>query len=335
MKTQVDKFKKEQALNNKIMLITILVFGGILFMAAGKNIGQEVILKSDFTTNTLETVSMHEEHTKKSEPVRYNYLVPLDATFSIEKEVAQPETAKLNQKVLNNNLATYKLALYALENEEEPELFLEEIMGRVNTQNESVIKENRNHFSSAINPYLNRLYKEKMDQIQAEIKMEESFKNRLATENERDLEMEVWMKADNIWKFSPRENENWNKGLKAMLHSKMKEVDKAIEADRMLKSYLILDAEEPLFVENWMINESNSTEYKVPKNNFLAALSERKMNETNEMIELICKTKCCGKLEIEEPLALENWMVSESCWCPDKRKTKHLYEESFALNTHK
>ena len=54
MKTQIDKVRAEQALTNKIITISILIIGSILFTVSGKNFWNEVFSERNVSITLLD-----------------------------------------------------------------------------------------------------------------------------------------------------------------------------------------------------------------------------------------------------------------------------------------
>ena len=95
-------------------------------------------------------------------------------------------------------------------------------------------------------------------------------------------------------------------------------------------TYLATETEEPLHVENWMVNESNfTTAFKIEAETETPLQVEDWMtNEsTFDVYSALLET------ETEEELVLEDWMINESTFANTQRETKATGKSSTIIST--
>lgn len=338
MKTQVNKLRKEQALGNKIVLFYLVIFGIIAFSTSGKNFSQSI---SEYSENTFSTSNKNNSNListfavnsdEKRENFEMNYLIPLQAEF-YSANTNELEMRKLNGTVTKNSRLVYTQMLIELANIEEPELLIEDILSQLDIQVAAFNALQSIHFIQKQNAYLNEMYKEKTQKVFDEIEQSHQLNKMLLSENESKMDIEFWMTDGIFWKLSAGENKDIEQSLAEVYAKKNADVYNALEMEMKFKSWGSIDSEKPLIVEDWMIeNYDNAATQKVGNNEYLANIAKTKNNEVDEMIELISKIKKYALIEKEAPLVVEPWMVSERCWCPNKRQRENWYSESFALN---
>lgn len=341
MKTQVNKLKSEQAFSNKVVFFYLLIFGIIAFSTSGKNFLQSISEVSEnpsihyYKNNpNSELVSMFPANVNEREKIsNWNYIIPLKAELSA-KNGNKVEMGRLDEKIMNNSQEVYQQMLAMLANIEEPELQIEDILSQLDIQTATFKANKAIHLVQKQNAYLNEVYKQKTKKVRNEIEQSHQLNKLLLSENESELDIEIWMTDGNFWKLLAEENRDVKQSLSEMYAKKNADVYEAIEMEMKLKNWGKIDSEEPLSVEAWMVKDlgnSPTPTLTLFKNEYLSDLAKTKIIETDEMIELIRKTRCCAIIEKEEPLAVELWMISERCWCPTMKQINHRLSESFAL----
>ncbi len=340
MKTQVDKFESEQALNNKMMLLSLLAFGCILFIVSVTKLLQNTYSFSENSLGYLNQtpanmglVVMYSENSNEdSDMPEFNFLPSINAELTVKNRQTL-ETDKLNEKLFENRQKAYQDMLYTLRDIEEPELFIEDILSQIKVQTKTMEYPADQVKSVNPNVYLNGLYKQKTDDIWDKIDKQKDIEELLALENESDLELESWMTECHYWKLTTKESNEFEQSLAQSLAHKNAEVFAVLESERISSQYAAIDTEEPLQVESWMTGTvDNMKVQKISENTYLTEMLASKNAEIYEITDLLWKVKCCMVIEKEEPLVIENWMIDTKCWCPNKKRTEHRYNESFALN---
>ncbi len=173
MKTQVEKFRQKQAQNIRVMLIVIMVCGLLLMVATGF----AGFSKSARVTN---------------DKTNYVPLNTIAATFNFNIN-SMLEVDKLRQVMLNRQEQMYRIAINGLADIEEPGLLFQDI-ATVNAFQEAYFNEhNDESYTVRTNTYLDALYKQKNEQVFAELENQHRFEALLAAENETKLEVEDWM----------------------------------------------------------------------------------------------------------------------------------------------
>ena len=166
MKTQTDNYYKIEAHTNKIMMVSILVFGIVLFFISGKNFIQNVFLNSE---NTQGTFNQNPNNIA---------LIPLD-----DESTSDNNGLELNSQMLTD-LAEIR----------EPEM---ELVDLSNSYDKASFSENK---------YLAELYEQKNLEILEEIESNLLFQNYLVAENERELDVETWMTENEAWESNDQIN---------------------------------------------------------------------------------------------------------------------------------
>lgn len=340
MKTQVNKLEREQAKSNRIVFLYLLIFGIIAFSVSGKNFIHSI---SDYSESTFVSLNNNNPNSElvalltvnsidNVKSSNLNYIIPLEAKL-LSNSQNYLEMNRLENKMHKNSQYVYQQTLKVLADVEEPELLIEDILLQLDIQEASFNASQLNHLAQKQNAYLNELYKQKNHKVWNEIEQAHQFATLLKAENESNLNLESWMMDGNSWELSAKENKKIEQSLAQIYAQKNAEVYEAIKREMTLRNLAVVESEEPLTVEDWMVEKSENTfNPAVVKNDFLANMVTTKINEVDEIVELIEKTKCCGIVEKEEPLAVEFWMISDRCWCPNKKQIKYLNNEWFAMS---
>lgn len=249
MNSQVSKFEKEQALNNKIMLISILVFGSVLFTVLltdqfktyyttkGNSPG---LLASSYLINETE-----EDPSDVKRDALPSKLVSLQADLSnIERMYI--EKSKLASKMIERDRAVYNELLNGLASVEEPELLISEILPIIKSQTEEY-----KHIAKVItpDPYIEAMYKQKVKEV--ELQIEEGWKYKQHNKNK--------LMAQNS-KYTG-ENLNKVKHIKTAATTSHSENAKLFsfgqsDYNHHFEAYLMVEKEEPLKVEGWMLDDN-------------------------------------------------------------------------------
>lgn len=251
MKTQVNKFEHEQAVHNKVMLISILVFGAVLLSFVFNDLFQtnySVYESSLFAINSGQSDLMVVPVTDKDNDVARQTLpaklTALEANLGIANQVVL-EKRKLRTKMKEANLFAYQQMLGNLSNEEEPELMIAEVMPGIASQRKAISSRTFGHVTRTADPYLAGLYAEFNEKVHIQIAYGVDI------QKEDGLEIENWMTAD--LGFTAQKAK-----LHPVLAQELKEMNKVvaqnIEFSYQMKQYLAVDTEEPLQVENWMVD---------------------------------------------------------------------------------
>lgn len=315
MKTQVEKFREKQAQNNRIMFIVIMVCGLLLFVATGF---------AGFKENARVT----------NDNTNYVPLNTIAATFNYSIN-GMLEVDKLRQVMLDRQEQMYRTAMNGLADIEEPGLLFQDI-ATVNAFQEAYFNEhNDESYTVRTNTYLDALYRQKNDQVFAELENQHRFEALLAEENETELEIEEWMTDNSAWNYLKEANNNFDEFLEAMLAEKNRDVFETIERKAWFNKMLAFETENSLEMESWMTQDisPSATETGITKNHYLLGLLAEKNEAVFRSIELQCKCKKFLARVEEEPLEVEEWMVDERCWCPNKKQGEHLYTEPYAMKT--
>ncbi|MEN8115832.1 MAG: hypothetical protein ABFS16_02575, partial [Bacteroidota bacterium] len=314
----------------KVMLVSILVFGSILFIVSGKNFWESTFFQSEksfgyFNQNKLSAALINAE-TEARENSSIDFMESKEASF-INESNQKLEVDKMKHYINVNKQVAYKEVINNLANVEEPEIEIKDFLSELKTQEEYFDGMNNNCYTGKSNDFLAALYEKKNNEIQRSIEAEWQAENYLAVENEDALEVEVWMK--NGGNVANNGNNNFDY-LAEQLAKKNSEILKNIE----IESYLKVEDEEPLALESWITGKGDVTEEKtmLEENHLLAANLAGKNAEVLKAIQFDCLVKGCLVLAVEEPLEVEDWMVDTKCWCPDKKQKKHTYTETFAYN---
>lgn len=284
MKTQFNKFKKEQTIGNKVTFIYLLIFGIIAFGATDKNFwsssdeAEHIYVNNSHNTNSKKTDLLYSNTDVNTKNSGTNFMVPLSADLSVSNHTTL-ELNKLEKRLLQKQNSAYHQMLYELANIEEPELLIEDILAHLNNQSTTLAKYNQISSAQQSNTYLMKIYHKKNDEIKNELRHAYQLKLALQVENESSMNVENWMTDANIWKLTQIESKEFKHVLSEMYAHKNTEVLQAIKTEMALKE--------------------------------LAAPIT------------------------EEPLAVENWMIDEKCWCPEKKQHKNWYTETFAVNNQK
>lgn len=311
MKTQVENFRQKQAKNNRIMFILFMISGALLFIVSGF---------MRFDTDRV---------------IQANNIAGIEATFNNTTNTAVLEFNKLHHLVVKRQNEVYRLALNSLAEVEEPELLLTDITdiaaSQQNYLNEPVQREDR----IMPNTYLIDLYEKKNEEVIRQIETERHFKEMLAAENEKTMKVETWMMEDNVWSFIKESNRDFDEFLTAMYKEKNREVYESIEKAAYWNKLLVQETDPELNLESLPIyNISHSvSETVISPNHYLLGLVAAKNEAVFNSISLQCKCREYLALATEEPLELEDWMINEGCWCPNKKQKEHLFTESYAMKT--
>jgi len=327
MKTQVDTFRQKQEQNNRIMMIVIVVCGVLLFVATG-------------------FVGLSDENNAKTNKTSYQTLNNIEAALtSINNGVL--EVDKLRQVMADRQDNIYRTVLNDLTTIEEPGMTFQDIASVHAFQQAYFNDNNDESYTMKSNAYLNTLYKEKNEEVFAQIENESRFRELLAAENESKLDVEVWMTEDNVWNCIKETDNDFDEFLQTVYEAKNKEVFEAIEEAAYWREVL---APEPEFdhetvafdphpeVKIIRIDTENNTSPSASKigitpNYYLLGLLAEKNEAVLKAIELQCKCRELLAAAVEEPLEVEDWMVDERCWCPNKKQEEHLYTEPYAMKT--
>jgi len=327
MKTQVDTFRKKQEQNNRIMMIAIVICGVLLFVATG-------------------FVGSGNDNCATSSKTNYQPLNNIEAALTtINNSVL--EVDKLRQVIVDRQENIYRTVLSDLTSIEEPGMTFQDIAS-VNAFQQAYFNDNNDEsYTMKSNAYLNKLYKEKNEEVYVEIENESRFRELLATENENELNFEVWMTEDNVWNCIKETDNNFNEFLEAVYEAKNKEVFAAIEEEAYWREILAPEPEfdhetaefdphpevEIIRIETDKNTSPSASETGITPNYYLLGLLAEKNEAVFKAIELQCKCREFLAAVEEEPLEVEDWMVDERCWCPNKKQEEHLYAEPYAMKT--
>lgn len=314
MKTTVNKLQADQQLNNKRMMIAIIVMGIILLITSG-------FLKEETENDTVTPVN------KMVTLASIDFCLTPANCYSLEVD-------KLRQFIFEKNQVCYQLALYSLSEVEEPEMLLSDVAAISEIQEKYFNEKNDQRFVTFENAYLNNLYEAKNQEVFAAIENDYYLNEFLMVENEKDLEIENWMTNENVWEMISNSTNNVDTYLGKMLAVKNKQVYESIRAAELLKEVAAPEAEKALAMESWMTDNTvlASEEFNIPKNQYLATLVREKNEALITSLELQCKCKeFLAMEEKEQPLEMEDWMTDEKCWCPENMKKEHIYTEPYAM----
>jgi hypothetical protein len=317
MKTQANKFQKNETRNNSIMIL-LMVICGIVLMA----------------TALSKAKATHEVNTTDD---NFTVLSPIEARF-VPGCITNLELDKLRVFISQNNRMTLKYAVNDLSNVEEPEMMLEDISSITAFQMQYFNEKNDQPFVRPENEYLNKLYAQKNEAIFAQIESESHLKELLVSENDKALNVEGWMTKTAVSPSNNQKNNDFEVFLDNLLAEKMQAVDREIEMNEIVKDFLALDSEdEPLNMEDIYLEDISPApgDTKISENRYLSGLLAAKNEAVFKAIEFEQKCKEFLVLTEEEPLQLEDWMVDEKCWCPKKSHKNYLYTEPYAMNNNK
>jgi len=316
MKTQVEKFRQKQEQNNRIMMIVIVISGLLLFVATGFSGFNE-----NSRVNTTRT--------------NYKALNAIEASVSTINNNGVLEVDKLRQVILDRHDHIYSTVLSGLAEIEEPGMTFQDIASVSAFQQEYFNENNDESYTVCTNTYLDAMYKQKNEEVFAAIENDHTFRELLAEENENNLKVENWMVTNNAWSFVKESNNNIDEFLEAMLAEKNREVFKTIERNAQFKAMLAAETDDNLEMESWMTEDisPSASGTGISENQYLLGLLAEKNEAVFKSIELQCKCKEFLAAVEEEPLEVEDWMVDERCWCPNKKQEERLYTEPYAMKT--
>ncbi len=327
MKTQVETFRHKQEQNNRIMMIVIVICGVLLFVATG-------------------FAGFDEEGRVNTTTTNYQAINSIEASVSsINNGVL--EVDKLRQVILDRQNLIYRTVMNGLAEIEEPGMTFQDVAS-VGAFHEQYFNDNNDvSYTVSKNSYLDALYKQKNDEVFAAVENDHRFKDLLAEENENNLKVENWMVTNSAWSYVEESNNNFDEFLADMYEKKNREVFKAIEEAAYWRELLVAESEielEPVKFdphpeitvvridsENNISPSASGTGFT--KNQYLLGLLAEKNEAVFKSIELQYKCKEFLAAVEEEPLEVEDWMVDERCWCPNKKQGEHLYTEPYAMKT--
>lgn len=313
MKTQVENFRQKQAKNNRIMFILFMISGALLFIVSG------------FMRFDTDRVNQAKN------------IAGIEATFNNTNMKVVLEVDKLHQLVAERQDQVYRLALNNLAEVEEPELLFTDIADITAAQQKYFNEPVRVEYRVMPNTYLIDLYEKKNEEVFRQIETERHFKEMLTAENEKTMNVETWMVEDDVWSFIKESNRDFDKFLTAMYEEKNKEVYEAIEKAAYWSDILAQETDPELDLESLPIDNISTSvaETGISPNLYLQGLVAAKNEAVFNAISLQCKCREYLAVAIEEPLELEDWMVNEGCWCPNKKQGEYLFNESYAMKTEK
>ena len=313
MKTRINEFQRKQEKSNRIMMVVMLICG-MLLLASGFIRAESLPTKAD--TNN------------------YVLLKSIEARFATV-HTNTLEVDKLRMVILNNKQTALAQALGDLTDIEEPGMLFEDIANITDFQKSYFNENNDKPFVTRENTYLIELYALKNEEVFASLEKKRSTRELIAMDNEKDLALESWMLDNNLSTSNKAWNDNFEEFLSNLLDKKIEEVDREIEANRILNDFLALDSEdEPLKLEAFMMEDFSPSPINtgIAENRYLLELLAAKNEAVFKAIEFermymefLAETR-------EEPLELEDWMIDERCWCLKKKQSNHLYSEPYAMN---
>jgi hypothetical protein len=255
MKTNVNKLQEEQALTNKIMFVSIIVLGTLLFIVSGKNFWSSFNSPESnnfgyFNSNTLKANLFANANASNYSSNEFLHITEMK---SLGAKVASPESAfleimRLNEKMQQTRNAAYYAALNTFPDVEEPEILLSAVLSKIDEQEAKFDALTTNHYPLFENDALQVMYEDKKNMVFMEIENEvlaETFRAE-AEENK----MEDWMlESEN---FISAKNFSVVSSLKSQLKMKNEAIAEAIEYEQQLKELLVIAKEQPLKLEKWM-----------------------------------------------------------------------------------
>lgn len=336
MKTQLDNLQNTHSLTNNLMFLSIIFLGLLLFIVSGTNFWMSTFTstKSAFghfnqnNSNSNYFLIDEKDSENEREDMRYYELKNLSSTISdgIDQKL---EIDKMRQKINCNKQKAYAYVINSFTDVEEPEEFLESFKEELALQEKQFNNLNNNRYVIPTNDYLAELYKEKNNEIMAEIAMNYNNPEQYNIEKEIPLELEPWFFGSN---YKEIKEFGIDRKLALKLAQKNTQMYTDIVAEELLELYAAKEKEEVLKVETWIKEDVLKVIPLVSDDQFLALRLNEKNYKIYEEIEFVQSVKGFLAVENEEPLVVENWMVSERCWCPERKKKKQWYHEIYAYN---
>ena len=299
MKAQVNTFEAAKESTNKVMFISFIVIGIILFIVSGKNFWNDVYSKTVSSYEVLNPnngfaniglIIVKKANNSRNEAIS-EYLTPLKPCCS-KNIVQELEVEKMENFMSSNEMTAFQQALAAFNDVEEPELLVEDVFGAVETQTTQFEEVLENQAAFKTNAYLEELYAQKTSENLADAEIEWILEQYGVAETEDELEVEDWMTSNDKWNanttvlsyFAEEETEN-----KLEVEEWMTSSENWNENTTVLSYFAEAETENELEIEEWMTSNKNwNVESTLP-----AHLTER---------------------ATEKPLNLEEWMVSENIW---------------------
>ena len=320
MKTQTNKFHSNQSATNKVMLFTILFFGSVLFIISGMNFWQNTLFQTEgsfgyFEQNNfnsaLAIIDSEDQDEKDFEAnleafenvsddeIELVFVEELNKDEKTDTEFLVEMYTEKNQTIFEEIETEYLLANYA-KKVEEVDMEVESWMTAENTWD---LEENS---SENFEEYLAQSLAEKNAEVIQNIESKDILNEYLAIEDEGAMEIENWM-TDNV---STATIKNLNdEYLANNLAEKNNHVANAIEVEQITNSFLALETEEELDIENWMTTKNSEISNENNVEELLAAELSEKNETVWETIEMEHQLNELLAVQGEDVLAVEGWMT--------------------------